>query len=154
MSVGGTSLNLDASGNRISESGWSGSGGGISTGEAQPSYQKGIVTQTTAFRASPDVAYDSNPGTGFGVYDSYNNGSTRPWGQWGGTSDAAPQWAALIAIADQGRALAGKGSLDGATQTLPMLYGMSSKDFHDITSGSSTGSPAHSRSSSSSRIRQ
>ncbi len=27
-----------------------------------------------------------------------------PWGQWGGTSDAAPQWAALIAIADQGRA--------------------------------------------------
>jgi hypothetical protein len=33
-------------------------------------------------------------------------------------------WGALIAIADQGRALAGKGSLDGATQTLPMLYSL------------------------------
>ena len=64
-----------------------------------------------------------------------------PWGQWGGTSDAAPQWAALIAIADQGRALAGKASLDGATQTLPMLYALPASDFHDITSGTSTGHP-------------
>ena len=72
------------------------------------------------------------------------SGTATPWGQWGGTSDAAPQWAALIAIADQGRVLAGKGSLDGATQTLPLLYSLSSTDFHDITSGTSTGSPAYS----------
>ena len=52
VSVGGTTLNLDASGNWISETGWSGSGGGISAFEAQPSYQNGIVTQTTTFRRS------------------------------------------------------------------------------------------------------
>ncbi len=144
LSVGGTTLNLSAAGNILSETAWSGSGGGISTVEAQPAYQKGVVTQSSTFRTDPDVSYDADPNTGFGVYDSYNNGTKRPWGQWGGTSDAAPQWAALIAIADQGRILAGKGTLDGPTQTLPMLYSLSSSDFHDITSGSSTGSPSYS----------
>ena len=42
----------------------------------------------------------------------------------------------LVAIADQGRALAGKSSLDGPSQTLPMLYQLPGSDFHDITSGS------------------
>ncbi|MBI3860588.1 MAG: S53 family peptidase [Planctomycetia bacterium] len=144
LSVGGTTLRLDSSGNWTSESGWSGSGGGVSRYESQPSYQKGVVTQSTTYRADPDVAYDSDPSTGFGVYDSYNNGTATPWGQWGGTSDAAPQWSALIAIANQGRALSGKGALDGVSQTLPMLYSMSSSNFRDITTGGSTGSPAYS----------
>jgi hypothetical protein len=145
LSVGGTTLNL-SQGNYGSESAWSDSGGGISAYESQPSYQKGIVTQSTVYRTNPDVAYDSNPSTGFPVYDSYNNPTSSPWGQWGGTSDAAPQWAALIAIADQGRALAGKTSLDGATQTLPMLYALPSSDFHDTTSGTSVGRPNYSAS--------
>src|SRR5205814_1976529 len=107
LSVGGTTLTLN-SGNWGTESGWSGSGGGISAYELQPSYQNGIVTQSSTKRTNPDVAYDSNPSTGFPVYDSYNNGSAKPWGQWGGTSDAAPQWAAMMAIVAQGRALQGK----------------------------------------------
>jgi hypothetical protein len=144
LTVGGTHVSLDSQGNILSESTWSGSGGGISQYEAQPSYQKGKVPQSASMRTSPDVAYDADPYTGFPVYDSYNNGSSAPWSQFGGTSDAAPQWAALIAIADQGRVLAGLGSLDGATQTLPMIYGMPFADFHDITSGSSTGSPNYS----------
>jgi hypothetical protein len=53
----------------------------------------------------------------------------------GGTSAGAPQWAALVAIADQGRALTGLGSLDGA-QTLTSLYQMaesgSAAFFHPI----------------------
>jgi hypothetical protein len=141
LSVGGTHLSLDSSGNFLSESGWSGSGGGISSVESQPVYQKGIVTQTTTRRANPDVSYDADPNTGFPVYDSFNNSVSAPWSQFGGTSDAAPQWAALIAIADQGRALAGLGALDGATQTLPALYALPASDFHDITTGSSFGSP-------------
>jgi hypothetical protein len=141
VAVGGTTLKLDASNNILSETGWSGSGGGISSVESQPSYQSGVVTQSSTRRATPDVAYDANPNTGFPVYDSYNNGTSAPWSQFGGTSDAAPQWAALIAIADQGRALAGLSSLDGPSETLPKLYSLSSSDFHDITSGTSTGSP-------------
>ncbi|MFL5241324.1 MAG: fibronectin type III domain-containing protein [Gemmataceae bacterium] len=144
LAVGGTTLHLDTSGNYISESGWSGSGGGISTFVAQPAYQKGIVTQSTTMRTDPDVAYDSDPNTGFPVYDSYNNGTVTPWSQFGGTSAAAPQWAALIAIADQGRAAAGKAALDGPSQTLPLIYGLPATDFHDINSGGSTGIPAYS----------
>ena len=93
LSVGGTTLNL-SQGGYGSESGWSGSGGGISAYELQPSYQKGVVSQSTSYRTNPDVAYDSNPNTGFPVYDSYNNPVASPWSQFGGTSDAAPQWAA------------------------------------------------------------
>jgi subtilase family serine protease len=143
VSVGGTSLYL-SSGNYSSESGWSGSGGGISAYETEPGYQKSVVTQTTTMRTNPDVSYDSDPNTGFPVYDSYNNGTSTPWGQWGGTSDAAPQWAALVAIADQGRAISGLGSLDSATQLLPALYQLPASDFHDVTTGKSTGSPSYS----------
>jgi hypothetical protein len=140
LSAGGTTLNLDSSGNIVSESAWSGSGGGLSAYESQPSYQKGVVTQSSTQRANPDVAYDADPNTGFPVYDSYNNGTSAPWSQFGGTSDAAPQWAALIAIADQGRALNGLSALDSPT-LLKDIYGLSSSDFHDITSGKSTGFP-------------
>jgi hypothetical protein len=141
LSVGGTTLSLDSSGNILGESAWSGSGGGISSVEPQPSYQNGVVTQSSTQRTNPDVAYDADPNTGFPVYDSFNNGTAAPWSQFGGTSDAAPQWAALIAIVDQGRIVNGLTPLDGPGQTLPMLYGLSSSDFHDITSGSSLGSP-------------
>jgi fibronectin type 3 domain-containing protein len=125
---------VDGSGNYLGESAWSGSGGGLSSLLPQPSYQNGVVTQSSTSRANPDVSYDANPNTGFAVYDTFGQGG---WLQVGGTSASAPQWAALIAIADQGRALAGLGSLDGFTQTLPKLYQLAgSGDFHDITSGS------------------
>src|SRR5262249_57728331 len=105
------------SGNLLGESAWSGSGGGISLFEAQPAYQNGIP-QTSTSRANPDVAYDADPNTGFPVYDTFNNSVSAPWSQFGGTSAGAPQWAALVAIADQGRAVAGLSSLDGPSQTL------------------------------------
>jgi hypothetical protein len=69
------------------------------------------------------------------VYDSMNGA----WFSDSGTSAAAPQWAALVAVADQGRALASQGSLNGASQTLPALYQLARSSpgtyFHDITSG-------------------
>ena len=144
LAVGGTSINLDAAGNILSEVGWTGSGGGISAFEPQPSYQTGVVTQSTTQRTNPDVAYDANPNTGITIYDTYNFPTPTPWGQFGGTSIAAPQWAALIAIADQGRAQAGLGSLDGPSQTLPRLYALPASDFNDITAGTSTGNPEYS----------
>ena len=67
------------------------------------------------------------------------------WFAVGGTSAAAPQWAALVALADQGRGAAGP--LDGVTQTLPALYQLAANansyanDFNDITSGNN-GLPA------------
>jgi subtilase family serine protease len=148
LSVGGTSLYLNSSNNWSSETDWSGSGGGISAYEPLPSYQpstysNGAMTGTSTMRTSPDVAYDANPSTGFPEYNSYSY-PTAPWQQFGGTSDAAPQWAALVAITDQGRQLAGESNLNGASQLLPMIYQMPSSNFHDITSGTSTGSPNYS----------
>lgn len=118
IGVGGTSLTVDASGNYAGESVWNdgvGSGGG-----GQDPNNPGKV--------GPDVAYNS---VSFAVYNSYAGG----WESIYGTSAGAPQWAALIAIADEGRALNGLGTLDGASQTLPMLYNLSSSDFHSDISG-------------------
>src|SRR5262249_43559667 len=66
VSVGGTTLSADASGNYGGETAWSGSGGGVSTVEAVPSYQPSAQSG----RGVPDVAYDGNPASGFPVYDS------------------------------------------------------------------------------------
>lgn len=129
VSVGGTTLTIQSNGTYVSETGWSSGGGGISAYEPKPSYQSS-VTQSSNHRTSPDVAYDGDPNTGFYVYDASNGG----WWQVGGTSAGAPQWAALVALADQGRASAGKADLS-STDTLKSIYGMPASNFHDITSG-------------------
>ena len=126
LSVGGTTLYVDAAGVWQGETAWSDGGGGQSKYEGVPSYQSGLGLTS---RGTPDVAYDGNPETGFAVYDSYGSGG---WAQFGGTSAGTPQWAALLAIANQGRALAGKDSLANAQA---VLYAMPSTDFHDIQYG-------------------
>jgi subtilase family serine protease len=126
LAVGGTTLNLSSNGSYGSETGWSDSGGGVSHYEAEPTYQESV--QSYGARSSPDVAYDANPSTGFSVYDSYSGDD---WFTVGGTSAGAPQWSALIAIADQARGSAG--TLANAQSA---LYNLPSTDFHDITSGS------------------
>ena len=131
VAVGGTSLSLNGS-SYGSETGWSGSGGGVSQFESRPTYQNSVITVVGVSRGTPDVSFNADPNTGVWVEDSYAGG----WFQVGGTSFAAPAWGALIAIADQGRAAAGLGTLDGATQTLPTLYSVARRDFHDVTSGS------------------
>ena len=130
LSVGGTTLILSSSGAYQSESAWIDSGGGYSQYEKEPSYQAAI--QTTGFRATPDVAFDADPNTGVPVYQTQPYSGQPTVEYVGGTSLGAPAWAAIVAIADQGRALEGKGSLDGPTQTLPTLYSLPSADFHAV----------------------
>lgn len=124
LAVGGTTLKLDSAGNYVSEAGWSGSGGGVSRYEAKPAYQSGV---SYAKRAVPDVAYNGDTNTGFPVYDSYRQ---RGWVQVGGTSAGTPQWAALVALADQGR---GSAKL-GTGQVLATIYSHQGH-FHDVTTG-------------------
>ncbi len=131
LAVGGTSLLTNSQGTYGSESSWSNSGGGLSAFESEPTYQGQI--QGSGQRATPDVAYNADPNRGFAVYDTVDGTG---WQSVGGTSAGAPQWAALIAIADQGRALQGLGSLDSA-QTLTSLYQMANVpgvSFHPIGS--------------------
>ena len=137
VAVGGTTLSVDSAGNYRGETAWSGSGGGVSTQESEPGYQNSV--QSTGRRITPDVSMDADPNSGVPVYDTFDNSTATPWIQVGGTSLAAPMWAGLIAIANQGRVRNGLTSLNGQTQTLPMLYQAPASNFHDITSGSNGG---------------
>jgi len=133
VGVGGTSLTINNStGAWVSETAWSGSGGGQSAYETEPSYQTGV--QTSGKRGVPDVAYDGNPDTGVPAYNSYTCAGAcyTGWDQWGGTSIGTPQWAALFAIANSSRHAASKSRL-----TTPQvdLYPVAEGDYHDITSG-------------------
>ena len=139
VAVGGTTLSVDAAGNYIGEVGWSGSGGGVSTIEAQPAFQKGVVTQSKLKRTIPDVAFDADPASGVPVYDTTDFGATTPWDTIGGTSLACPSWAGIIADVDGMRVAAGSTPLDGPTQTLPKLYQNSITDYNDILSGNNGG---------------
>ena len=144
VSVGGTTLDLNDDGTVNSELGWSGTSGGYSQVETEPAFQK--VVQTTGNRSGPDVAYAADPDDGFAVYDSLPDQGYSGWQEVGGTSAGAPQWAALVAVADQGRTLAGSPTLFGADQTLPDLYSLYSAygtagydaytaDFTDVQAG-------------------
>jgi len=138
LAVGGTTLTISGN-NYGSETGYNSSGGGISNYENKPGYQSNLG-QSLTLRTTPDVSFDGNPNTGVAVYDSYNGGYPG-WYKIAGTSFAAPAWAGLIAIANQGRAGDKMAPLDGPTQTLPRLYSLPASDFHDITTGNN-GYPA------------
>jgi hypothetical protein len=145
LAVGGTTLTVGANNTYGSETAWSGSTGGFSgtdTGfwsyEAAPSYQ--VAAQEASglsfgVRTTPDVSFDANPNTGVSVYDSVPYDGSAGWFDVGGTSAAAPAWAGLVAIADQGLATSGNASLT-SSQLLTDLYSLPSSDYHDITSGS------------------
>jgi subtilase family serine protease len=151
LGIGGTTLNLDGSGNVTSETSWSGSGGGISAYTARPSYQAGW--QNAAYRTVPDVGMLGDPNTGVAIYI---NGT---WSYlWGGTSLSAPMWAGLIALANQHRgtplSAAGfqlhselyslaRGPVDPATQLYTVLAAPGAYlYFFDVFQGSQTGSPS------------
>jgi len=141
IAVGGTLPTTDDSGNYVGESGDKWSGGGISTQENQPPYQNGIVSAFSSTRRTiPDVAMVWGS-----VYmaDSYWLPPAYRMESESGTSLSCPIWAGLIAIANQGRALSGLGTLGSLSQTqgLSALYNLAgntssySADFHDITTG-------------------
>ena len=98
--------------------------------EPEPGYQS--TAQTTGRRSTPDVSFDANPSTGVNIYETSPQTGQGSWRVYGGTSLGAPVWAGIMAIVDQGRALEGKGSLDGATQTIPSLYALPKSDFKSV----------------------
>jgi subtilase family serine protease len=126
VGVGGTSLELFKNGSLISESAWSGSGGGVSAYEPEPSYQRAYnIPKAGGKRAIPDVAYNADPKSGYSVYKS-SSSSKNGWYTVGGTSAGAPQWAAIYAL--------------GRTASLANLYSDKASSstlqyFRDVTSG-------------------
>ena len=143
VAVGGTTLVLSTAlplpnplaSNYGTETGWSGSGGGISAYEPGQSYQNGVFAGcgSTGHRCVPDICSDANPSTGVPVYDTYGGYN---WVKVGGTSVSSPDWSAVFAVVNSSRASAGKGTLENAIPDLYAFYnGTGYADFHDITSG-------------------
>ncbi|OLD73985.1 MAG: hypothetical protein AUF61_00340 [Chloroflexi bacterium 13_1_20CM_66_33] len=153
--VGGTSLGVGQSNNRVIETGWGthtsslitttgawvdhgwlyGSGGGVSRLFAEPSYQAGTVpgsvfaVQGRTGRAVPDIAAFGDPNTGYliGQTQTFPDGTVK-YSEFriGGTSLSSPIMAGIMALADQA-----KGSAHGFAN--PVFYAnATSGAFYDV----------------------
>jgi subtilase family serine protease len=156
--VGGT--RIDALGPRPTERVWNdlyptgASGGGVSTLWKMPVYQAippaslhviNPGSSAATCRASsgycrevPDVSADADPATGYVIYWNGTGGDptqTAGWQVVGGTSGAAPTWAALIALANASATCHGV----AVGFANPGLYNAASTayagDFNDIITG-------------------
>lgn len=98
-------------------------GGGVSAAFPLPDFQHGLVAagKPLTGRGVPDVAADADPATGYRVRIDGSDTVI------GGTSAAAPLWAALIARLQQA---------NGARRWLtPLLYRFPAGTLHDVTTG-------------------
>lgn len=134
---GGTALSTVSPGGAWqSETAWVGSGGGISTAYAIPSWQQGISMAlsggSTSMRNFPDVAMMADTV----IFLAANNGT----GAVGGTSASTPLWAGFSALVNQQAASLG---LPPAGFLNPAIYALGKSGsytscFHDITTGNTT----------------
>jgi subtilase family serine protease len=136
ISVGGTLLDVQSNGSYGYEIGWEnpltdgGGGGGTNTHDPAPSWQTAAHIGG-GHRALPDVSASASPSSGWLVRD-YGN-----WDSIGGTSAAAPFWAAAMLLAEQYAASQG---VKKTCFLAPLLYrlALSSQPypaFHDVTLG-------------------
>ncbi len=142
--VGGSSLYADTSGNYQSEAVWDNQtgagGGGVSQYFKIPAYQQqtlpaSVLKQLQGHRGIPDVSYNADADTAILVYLSFIPGYAGFY-RGGGTSEGAPQWAAIIAIANQ---LSGH-ELGFLNKFLYILgrSSLSGRLFHDISVGNNS----------------
>ncbi len=145
--VGGTRLLINPDDSYQSEQVWNdraisdgASGGGVSQVWRMPAWQQGpgvANAYTTGYREVPDVSLNADPQTGYDVYCSAGGCANRGWQVVGGTSAAAPAWAAMVALANEAAAKANGYTLGFLN---PSLYAIShgtagtsyASAFHDV----------------------
>ena len=158
VSAGGTTVNRDSSGNFVSESCWSDSGGGPSTVEKWQSpptfgnglgpwadYQYEIFGDGTGTpRYTPDISFNADPNSGVYVYDT-DEGHT--WYIVGGTSVSSPSLAGIVNASNDRAGQAPPGGGYYETHENDLIYGeyllhlTYPHYFYDVTTGSN-GHPA------------
>ena len=152
VGVGGTYLVLGSNSSYQSESVWSnvsraeGSGGGISSYFTRPAYQSG-PNLTNLNREVPDVSADADPATGYSVYCTVTVSvpcNSSGWIVIGGTSGAAPLWAAIATDVNEYLAGHRKAVLGSANVDLYSLYNtpQTYSAYHDIATGNNLYYPA------------
>jgi hypothetical protein len=172
IGVGGTSIgaNSETVWNDSSDSDGAG-GGGVSPAFCMPSYQDqsgipGIISAnsvkdptdcgvtTPYLREVPDVSADADPNSGYVIYWRgswlYEQDPNYPAEAevYGGTSAAAPLWAAAAALIDASPFCADYGSGDAGVQPVGLYINASSGSpyyglaFNDITTGDNDYTPS------------
>ncbi|MET9619880.1 MULTISPECIES: protease pro-enzyme activation domain-containing protein [unclassified Streptomyces] len=138
LGVGGTTMRTSVT----NQTTWTGSGGGVSrhftvaadgfqTGRTGAGYSDLCTAGAgTNCRQVPDVSAVGDGDTGYPVAFGQDGGQW--WWIIGGTSGAAPVWAALIAQADQDLACQANGPVGYAHQA---LYKLPAAAFRDVTTG-------------------
>lgn len=112
------------------------SGGGYSVLYNKPFYQ--LLAVKGSKRAVPDVAYNADVATG--VLVAWSQGDPAQVGSiyiFGGTSAGSPQWAALLALADQ-RAGYDLGFINQGLYLMQLDRRLYPASLHDITSGNNS----------------
>ncbi|HUO72044.1 MAG TPA: S53 family peptidase [Solirubrobacteraceae bacterium] len=158
VAVGGTRVELRSDGSYLTESAWAnplardGGGGGVSDVEPRPTWQQGPGVSQPALnpkglRQTPDVAGPADPNSGFLVCVT-DPGASHPTcgGGNGGTSAAAPFWAASMVLVEQYAAAHGAGALAHCFAG-PILYDLAAARqpvpaFHQVTLGNNGYYPA------------
>ncbi len=140
--VGGTTLTINGDSTYNSETTWNNStgasGGGVSQFWPKPSWQNapGVGNGN---RESPDVSLSADPNKGYLIYCTATAAQC-PNSGWiivGGTSAAAPMWAAMMALVNEELVRAGSFNIGFIN---PLLYQVANganygTDFHDVTKG-------------------
>jgi hypothetical protein len=149
--VGGTELKQSGSSytsvawndtyNQASDEYWGGStdpvplasGGGQSEFFTRPSYQNAVKSVTGARRGVPDIAMSASCDGAVNIYSSFTPGDAG-WSLTCGTSEATPEFAAIVALADQ----AAGHWLGLINPTLYTLLAKRAPGLVDVTSGNNT----------------
>ncbi|EYF05687.1 S53 family peptidase [Chondromyces apiculatus] len=126
--IGGTVLSLDENGQRLGEVAWDRSGSGPSLSMRRPSWQEGVVPDSTGMRAVVDVALNASPDHPYIVY------YLSEWSKVGGTSLATPAFAGMITCLNSERRARG---LPPVGLLNPLLYRDAKVQaaFRDMTEG-------------------
>jgi len=137
-SVGGTMLTLDDAGNRLApdmvwNDGFGASGGGVSAVFNRPEFQDGVKRVVGKHRGTPDISLSAAVDGAVVFYYSFWPGRVG-FHLVGGTSESAPEFAGIVAMAAQlaDRRLGPLGDL---------LYELRGRAIVDITQGNNTFGP-------------
>jgi len=131
---------------KAAEVAWTFSGGGFSHVFSRPDYQGGTLPAGSTpipatARGVPDIAFQASSATGALVYLSLPPDGTDSnidpalntgWYDIGGTSLSCPQWAGLVAIADQMNGQKGLGLINPALYKVASNPSRYAADFFDV----------------------
>jgi subtilase family serine protease len=134
-SLGGTQLHLDAAGNKITpdvvwNDGFGAGGGGDSHVFSRPSFQNSVRSVVGSSRGTPDISMSAAVDGGAIFYYTFNP-ARAGWHIVGGTSEACPLFAGIVALSAQ----LIHHRLGDINQALYNLNSLHASGIVDVTSG-------------------